>query len=80
MGEVTHPCEKSATYRRYAFTLKDYLKQVTISSISGTFNTKIEINGKLVTIVKGNVTANGETLQGRLVMTGVMCFVQPYFP
>ncbi|KAL7569362.1 hypothetical protein ACA910_010449 [Epithemia clementina (nom. ined.)] len=63
LGEVTKPCEKLTTYRRYAFSIKDYDKYVNISSLNG--GKKIEIDGRLVTVVNGTVTAaDGTTLDG----------------
>ncbi|KAL7569374.1 hypothetical protein ACA910_010461 [Epithemia clementina (nom. ined.)] len=59
-GEVTKPCEKLTTYRRYAFSSKDKDKYVDIGSMAGG-KKKIEINGRLVTVVHGPVTTEDDT-------------------
>ncbi|KAL7563666.1 hypothetical protein ACA910_013399 [Epithemia clementina (nom. ined.)] len=61
MGEVTWPCEALTTYRRYAFSDKDYEKFVDITSIAGTSNKRLEIEGRFVTVVEGGVTLEDGT-------------------
>ncbi|KAL7569392.1 hypothetical protein ACA910_010477 [Epithemia clementina (nom. ined.)] len=64
LGEVTKPCDKHTTYRRYAFSNKDHDKYVDISPIAGG-KMKISIDGRLVTVIDGSVkTEDGTTLEG----------------
>jgi hypothetical protein len=53
VGAVTHPCQKGAVYRRYAFTSKDYGKYVDIETV-GTKRI-ISVDGFVRTVVEGPV-------------------------
>jgi hypothetical protein len=51
---VTHPCEKGTTYRRYAFSMKDNYKYVTLT----TNGTKVimKVDGFVRTVVNGPIS------------------------
>jgi hypothetical protein len=53
VGAVTHPCQKGAVYRRYAFTSKDHGKYVDIETV-GTKRI-ISVDGFVRTVVEGPV-------------------------
>ncbi|KAL7568310.1 hypothetical protein ACA910_018446 [Epithemia clementina (nom. ined.)] len=63
LGEVTKPCEKSTTYRRYTFASTSNGKWINITSIGGT-KRKIEIDGRVLTVIDGDVVAGGFKLEG----------------
>jgi hypothetical protein len=52
-GAVTHPCHAGARYRRFAFSSKDYVKQIEIET-SGTKRI-VKVDGFVRTVVEGPV-------------------------
>jgi hypothetical protein len=53
-GPVTHPCQKDATYRRFAFSMKDSDKYLEIKTVGS--KKILRMDGFVRTVVEGEIT------------------------